>query len=101
MARLRELTVFPERGHFTTFTSLAGVRRRFEYYWREGTQSWYLDIREADDTPIVTGAKVVAGGQPLRGKGLNFPEQVVVFFEGKDYNDPLALGDTIKVYVID
>lgn len=54
------------QSHFTQITSLDGVDFLFEFRWNEREQRWYMDLYEADGTPVVTGIKVVADWSLLR-----------------------------------
>lgn len=101
MPSIRKLPGTDDRGHFSFFTTVAGVRRKFAFHWKDTQKKWYMDLFETDGTPIVQGVAVVSSGEPLRGRGIDFAQDVTILFAGKDYSTPDALGNTISVFIIE
>jgi len=55
------LPLRPSIGNFEFRTVLLSVEYKFKCRWNRQTLAYYLDIREADATPIRFGVKIVLG----------------------------------------
>lgn len=82
--RVRILPTFPRRGAFTYRTTLDGEPLRLQFSWGPKTRSWYLDLYDGQDNPLVLGKRVTNGGAPLSGIGLDLGRRGVILFVGPD-----------------
>jgi hypothetical protein len=62
--------LFPDLPQHTITTTWGDKQVRLRLTFRDRTSSWYLDIFELDDTPIVLGRRVSPKFAPLLGLGL-------------------------------
>lgn len=53
----------PSDNNYTLQVPLGGVVYLFDVRWNARDLAWYFDLRNADQTPIVYGVKIVLGGQ--------------------------------------
>ncbi len=48
--------------HYSKFTTdIDGKQYVFAIYWNNRDSSWYMDLLEEDETPIVQGVRIVLG----------------------------------------
>lgn len=45
--------------YFDFFVELEGVTYGFAFRWNHRAKAWFVDLKDADDQPIVSGARVV------------------------------------------
>ena len=55
------LPFIPSDNNYRLVTSLGGIPYLIDVHWNDSDSSWYMDIYESDETPILVGIKVVLG----------------------------------------
>lgn len=55
------LQFVPSDPNYRFSTALGDATYIFDVRWNESDSAWYFDMLEVDETPIVTGAKIVLG----------------------------------------
>lgn len=56
-----EIPLTPSIGSYRFGTVIETVAYIFDVRWNVRAQAWYMDIREADETPIILGVRLVLG----------------------------------------
>ena len=74
-----EIPVTPENHKFSFKTTLDSVVYSFEFYWVDRANGWFMDVSSEDETPIVTGIKIVCGSSILEQyKHLDIPKGTLI-----------------------
>jgi hypothetical protein len=56
------IPLIPSRNNYTLVVPIDGTSYLFDnIHWNAFEESWYLDLREQDETPILSGIKLVLG----------------------------------------
>lgn len=92
----------PSIGRYRFPTTIDGSQYIFRVRWNSREVAWYFDVLEFDETPIVTGVKVVLGtnfakwcNHPLFLNGNLFARSSAQVHADPGFND---LGVTVNVY---
>lgn len=56
-----ELPLTPSLAHYTFRATIDSSEYSFEFRWNGRDSAWYMSIYESDETPIISGVKVLIG----------------------------------------
>lgn len=98
---LQEVHTFPQFSSFSLTMELGPTKLFLRMTYRERTQSWYLDVRELNDTPVVLGRRISARYMLT----LTYPElsELIageLYAMGLDGGTQQDLGKTLKLWFI-
>ena len=87
--------------------TLDGITYKFLYRWNERSGHWYLSIYLLDDTPIITGLRIIIGWNLLLNVNNLQKPQGALFFLDLSTNDGLGdppgsddLGNRVQGYYL-
>lgn len=100
-----ELPVFPEFAAFQYTATIDGAEYLLRWQWVERAASWYFDILETDETPILLGRRVaVSWSLNLRAKDSRLPDGVFFVVDVSGENAEIRtrdeLGERVRVLFI-
>lgn len=92
------LSTYQEKDDATQTVTLDAAQYRLRTYWRDRQASWFMDLREADDTEIFLGRRLSPGGDPFSGiKPENGPPGVL-WCIGPDAYVRADLGTSLQLW---
>lgn len=100
----RQLPFFPSLPHYSFSITLAEEDYVFNVRWNTRDEAWYLDLLEADETPIIRDMKVVLGAMIGSRSAIatRLPGTLIAFdTSGVGLEADLdSLGDRVQVFFL-
>lgn len=98
--RLKRISVNPASPAQRLSTTLRSFEYRLRVYYNSRTESWYVDLADADGTELVSGVRLVGSFSLLEQykARAGMPQDVVLFVadesgQGRDFD-----GESVQLY---
>lgn len=101
---VREIELDSEDPAFDLGVSLDGVRFTLSFEWAEYAGAWFVSLWDADDVPLISGARVVTSWPwCARFRRSSFPAGQLVFLDPTNGGPPgrNELGARVRLYYVD
>lgn len=102
---LSEIPIKETAPAFKIRIEISGVQYIFRFIWNNRSQTWVMDLYDANENPLATGINMVVNFPLLytrRVEGL--PNGVLILFDTKETNQECGrndLGERCKLYFLE
>lgn len=87
-----QISVDPEKRSDWQSVELAGQVWRLRLHYNERTRSWYIDLHDDQEQPIITGQRISPGWNPLQDLAVDGRPDGIFYVNGPEPYDQLDFG---------